>query len=105
MKITDVQTIRIDKIRHGVLGYLVLVKTDVGLVGLGEVAADCHPATVAFAIRQMRLEGYDPLAIEGFWQQFYQAQLPATYPLHSEIYARIVSLLQRNQPASARVLI
>ena len=44
MKITTVQTIPIDKMRHGVRGYLVLVKTDAGSDGRGEVAADCHPA-------------------------------------------------------------
>ena len=71
MRITEVLTIPIDKLRHGVLGYLVLVKTDEGLVGLGEVAADCHPATVAFALRQMNLKGRDPLAIEGIWQHLY----------------------------------
>ena len=39
MKITEVQTIRIARMAHGVLGYLVMVKTDEGIVGLGEVAA------------------------------------------------------------------
>jgi hypothetical protein len=32
MKITEVQTIPIDKKRHGVLGYLVVVKTDEGII-------------------------------------------------------------------------
>jgi galactonate dehydratase len=72
MKITQVQTIPIDRARHGVLGYLVLVHTDAGLTGLGEVAADCHPTTVAHAIRQLQLVGRDPLRIEAFWQEFYQ---------------------------------
>ena len=40
MKITQVQTIPIDRARHGVLGYLVLVHTDAGLPGMGEVADD-----------------------------------------------------------------
>ena len=93
MKITDVQTIRIDKMRHGGLGYLVLVKTDVGLVGLGEVAADCHPATVAFAIRQMRLEGYDPLAIEGFWQQFYQGNFWRAGPIYTSAISGVEQAL------------
>lgn len=72
MQITAVQTVPIDRARHGVLGYLVLVRTDQGLTGLGEVAADCHPATVAFAIRRMDLVGRDPMAIEALWQDFYQ---------------------------------
>ena len=72
MKITEVQTIPIDRKRHGVLGYLVVVKTDEGIAGLGEVAADCHPETVAFAIRQMNLSGRDPMAIEQLWQDLYQ---------------------------------
>ena len=72
MKITQVQTIPIDRARHGVLGYLVLVHTDAGLTGLGEVAADCHPTTVAHAIRQLQLVGRDPRRIEEFWQTFYQ---------------------------------
>ena len=71
MKITRVQTIPIDQMRHGVLGYLVLVHTDADIVGLGEVAADCHPSTVAHAIRQMRLVNRDPLRIEAFWQDLY----------------------------------
>ena len=71
MKITQVQTIPIDRMRHGVLGYLVLIRTDENIVGLGEVAADCHPATVAFAVRQMSLTGRDPMAIEQIWQSLY----------------------------------
>jgi len=74
MKITAVKTIPIDRARHGVLGYLVTVETDEGILGLGEVAADCHPATVAFAIRRMDLVGRDPMAIEALWQTFYQQQ-------------------------------
>ena len=74
VKITAVKTIPIDRARHGVLGYLVTVETDEGIVGLGEVAADCHPATVAFAIRGMDLVGRDPMAIEALWQTFYQQQ-------------------------------
>ncbi len=74
MEITAVKTISIDRSLHGVLGYLVTVETDEGILGLGEVAADCHPATVAFAIRRMDLVGRDPLAIEALWQTFYQQQ-------------------------------
>ena len=72
MQITQVHTIPIDSMRHGVLGYLVQVETDAGITGLGEVAADCHPATVALAIRQMDLKGRDPMAIEQLWQNLYQ---------------------------------
>jgi galactonate dehydratase len=72
MKITEVQTIPITRMQHGTLGYLVLVRTDEDIIGLGEVAADCHPQTTAFAIRQMDLIGRDPMAIEQFWQDLYQ---------------------------------
>jgi|GEM_PF-3460503 len=64
MKITDVETIPIDNRGHGRLGYLILVRTDEGITGLGEAAADCHPGTVAHAIRQMPLKGRNPMAIE-----------------------------------------
>ncbi|NKB66768.1 MAG: galactonate dehydratase [Candidatus Latescibacteria bacterium] len=73
MQITQVHTIPIDTMRHGVLGYLVQVETDAGITGLGEVAADCHPATVAFAIGQMNLQGRDPMAVEALWQSLYQS--------------------------------
>ena len=65
MKITEVQTIPIGRMR------LVRVLTDEGVEGLGEVAHDCHAATVAFAIRNMPLVGRDPRRIEAFWQDFY----------------------------------
>jgi len=72
MKITAVKTVPVDNRGHGVLGYLVLVQTDEGITGLGEIAADCHPGTVAHAVRQMPLVGRDALSVEGFWQDFYQ---------------------------------
>lgn len=71
MKITDVKTVSIDTGGHGRLGYLIVVRTDEGITGLGEAAADCHPSTVAHAIRQMPLEGRNPMAIEQFWQDMY----------------------------------
>lgn len=71
MKITTVQTIPIDTGGHGRLGYLILVRTDEGITGLGEAAADCHPGTVAHAVRRMPLVGRDPMRIEQFWQDLY----------------------------------
>jgi galactonate dehydratase len=71
MKISEVQTVPIDISGHGTYGYLVVVRTDAGIIGLGEAAADCHPTTVAHAIRQMSLVGRDPMRIEQFWQDMY----------------------------------
>ena len=93
MKITAVQTISIDKMRHGVLGYLVLVKTDAGIDGLGEVAADCHPGTVAHAIRQMNLEGLDPLAVEGLWQKLYHGNFWRGGPIHTSAISGVEQAL------------
>ena len=55
MKIASVQTIPITPKGHGTLGYLVIVRTHDGLAGVGEIASDCHPATVAHAVRRMQL--------------------------------------------------
>lgn len=70
MKITKVQTVRVPTVRHAQLGYLVLVYTDQGITGLGEVASDCHRDTVAHAISQMDLVGRDASQIESFWLSF-----------------------------------
>ena len=72
MKIESVETVPISRGGHGTAGYLVMVRTDEGITGIGEVAADCHPGTVAHAIGTMNLKGRDPLRIEEFWQTFYQ---------------------------------
>ncbi len=74
MNITEVRTIKISEMRHGEIGYLVVVVTDAGVEGLGEVAADCHPAAVAQCIRGMDLIGTDPMRIEAFWQEQYHHQ-------------------------------
>jgi galactonate dehydratase len=66
MKIASVETRRIQPGRHSTLGYLVLVHTEGGITGLGEIAADCHPATVAHCVRQMNLVGRDARQIEAF---------------------------------------
>ncbi len=71
MKITEAQTVPVDLSGHGTFGYLIVVRTDSGISGLGEAAADCHPGTVAHAIRQMPLVGRDPMRIEQFWQDMY----------------------------------
>ncbi len=93
MKITEVQTIPIAPKGHGVLGHLVLVKTDEGIVGLGEVAADCHPETVAFAIRQMDLSGRDPLAIEQLWQDLYQNNFWRGGPIYTSAISGVEQAL------------
>jgi len=93
VKITAVKTIPIDRARHGVLGYLVTVETDEGIVGLGEVAADCHPATVAFAIRGMDLVGRDPMAIEALWQTFYQQQFWRGGPIRTSAISGVEQAL------------
>ena len=72
MKIESVETVPISRGGHGTAGYLVMVRTDEGITGIGEVAADCHPGTVAHAIGTMNLKGRDPLRIEEFWQTLYQ---------------------------------
>ena len=74
MQITEVRTIKISEMRHGEIGFLVVVGTDAGIEGLGEVAADCHPAAVAQCIRGMDLIGTDPMRIEAFWQSHYHHQ-------------------------------
>ena len=93
MKITEVHTIPIDKMRHGVLGYLVLVRTDADIIGLGEVAADCHPDTVAHTIRQLPLEGWDPLAIEGLWQRLYQGNFWRGGPIYTSAISGVEQAL------------
>ncbi len=93
MEITEVHTIPIDKMRHGVLGYLVLVKTDADIIGLGEVAADCHPDTVAHAIRQLPLQGWDPLAIEGLWQRFYKGNFWRGGPIYTSAISGVEQAL------------
>ncbi len=71
MKITEVKTYPIDLEGHGRMGYLIVVRTDRGITGLGEAAADCHASTVAHAIGQMSLVGRNPGNIELFWQDMY----------------------------------
>ena len=68
MLITSIETRLIPPPGHGRLGYLLIVDTDEGIRGLGEIASDCHPGTVAHAVRQMRLEGRDARNIEDFWR-------------------------------------
>ena len=77
MKITEVQTIPIGDAR------LVHVLTDEGIAGIGEVAHDCHPNTVAFAIRQLSLAGMDPRRIEDFWQRTYEDTFWRGGPIHT----------------------
>jgi galactonate dehydratase len=93
MKITDVETIPIDNRGHGRLGYLILVRTDEGITGLGEAAADCHPGTVAHAIRQMPLKGRNPMAIEQFWQDMYQGTFWRGGPIWSSAISGVEQAL------------
>lgn len=64
MRIAAVHTIPVTPHGHGTLGYLVVVRSDDGLAGVGEIASDCHPATVAHALRRLPLVGRDPARIE-----------------------------------------
>jgi len=66
VKITEVRTILIGKTR------LIRVLTDKEIEGIGKAAHDCHPATVAFAIRQLPLVGMNPGRISGNWQRMYE---------------------------------
>ena len=68
MKIGSVHTIPVTPRGHGTLGYLVIVRTDDGLAGVGEIASDCHPATVAQAVRQFQVVGRDAGGIEALHQ-------------------------------------
>jgi galactonate dehydratase len=68
MKIASVQTIPVGPPGHGTLGYLVIVRTDDGLAGVGEIASDCHPASVAHVVRRLRLVGTDSTRIEATFQ-------------------------------------
>lgn len=87
MKITQVQTIPIGNMR------LVRVITDEGITGLGEVARDCHSATVSFAIRQMGLIGRDPLRIEAFWQEMYHGTFWRGGPIWTSAISAVESAL------------
>jgi len=69
--IESVQTIPVTPQGHGTLGYLVVVRTANGLVGLGEIASDCHPSAVAHTVRQLPLAGRDATRIEALYQDLY----------------------------------
>lgn len=83
MKITEVQTIPIGNAR------LVRILTDEGIEGLGEVAHDCHPQTVAFAIRQLPLVGIDPRRIEEFWQRTYEGTFWRGGAIHTSVISGV----------------
>lgn len=85
MKITEVKIIQIEHMR------LIKVETDEGITGLGEVARDCHAATVAFAISQMHLAGRDPTRIEDFWQWAYHG----TFWRDGPIWTSVVSAVEQ----------
>jgi galactonate dehydratase len=85
MKITQVQTIPLRRMR------LVRVLTDEGIEGLGEVAHDCHAATVAYAIRNMPLAGRNPLRIEAF----YDDMTSGTYWRGGAIWMSAVSAVEQ----------
>ena len=70
-RIESVQTIPVTPRGHGTLGYLVVVRTDDGLAGLGEIASDCHPSAVAHTVRQLQLTGRDATRIETLHQDLY----------------------------------
>ena len=83
MKITAVETIPIGRAR------LVRLLTDEGIEGIGEVAHDCHAATVAFAIRQLPLVGMDPRRIEEFWLRMYEGTFWRGGPIHTSVISGV----------------
>ena len=93
MKIVSVQTIQVDTKGHGTLGYLVVVRTDDGLAGVGEIASDCHPATVAHAVRRLRLVGNDPSRIEATFQDLHGGAFWRGGPIHTSAVSAVEQAL------------
>ncbi len=93
MKIATVQTIPVAPQGHGTLGYLVVVRTDDGLAGVGEIASDCHPATVAHAVRRMQLVGTDPTRIEATYQTLRNGAFWRGGPIHTSAVSAVEQAL------------
>jgi len=93
MKISCVQTVPVTPRGHGTLGYLVVVRTDDGLAGVGEIASDCHPATVAHAVRQFQLVGRDAGGIESLHQALYAGTFWRGGPIHTSAVSAVEQAL------------
>lgn len=93
MKIAAVQTIPVAPSGHGTLGYLVVVRTDQGLAGVGEIASDCHPATVARALRQLPLAGRDAGHIEALYQDLHAGTFWRGGPIHTSAISAVEQAL------------
>lgn len=93
MKIAAVQTIPVVPRGHGTLGYLVVVRSDDGLAGVGEIAADCHPATVAHAVRRFRLVGRDAARIEELFQSLHAGSFWRGGPIHTSAVSAVEQAL------------
>ena len=93
MKISSIQTIPITPQGHGTLGYLVIVRTEDGLEGVGEIASDCHPATVAHAVRRLLLTGRDASRIEDLFQSLRNGAFWRGGPIHTSAVSAIEQAL------------
>jgi galactonate dehydratase len=93
MKIASVQAIPVTPKGHGTLGYLVIVRTDDGLAGVGEIASDCHPTTVAHAVRRMQLVGSDASRIEATFQSLRNGSFWRGGPIHTSAVSAVEQAL------------
>jgi galactonate dehydratase len=89
MKIAAVQTIPVTPRGHGTLGYLVVVRTEDGLAGIGEIASDCHPATVAHTLRRFPLVGQDADRIEALYQALHTGSFWRGGPIHTSAVSAV----------------
>lgn len=93
MKIASVHAIPVAPRGHGTLGYLVVVRTDDGLAGVGEIASDCHAATVAHALRRFQLVGRDAARIEALHQALYAGSFWRGGPIHTSAISAVEQAL------------
>ncbi|MBT3346435.1 MAG: mandelate racemase/muconate lactonizing enzyme family protein [Gemmatimonadetes bacterium] len=93
MRITSVHTIPVTPTGHGTLGYLVVVRTESGLAGVGEIASDCHPSTVAHAVRQFDLIGRDASRVEELYQSLYAGAFWRGGPIHTSAISAVEQAL------------
>ncbi|MFH1570148.1 MAG: mandelate racemase/muconate lactonizing enzyme family protein [Gemmatimonadota bacterium] len=93
MKIAAVQTIPVTPRGHGTLGYLVVVRTEDGLAGVGEIASDCHPATVAHALRRLPLVGREASQIEALHQALHAGSFWRGGPIHTSAVSAVEQAL------------
>jgi galactonate dehydratase len=93
VSIGSVQTIPVTPTGHGTLGYLVVVRTDDGLAGVGEIASDCHPASVAHVVRRFRLVGRDASRIEDLVQSLHHGSFWRGGPIHTSAVSAVEQAL------------